>query len=77
MSALVRSDIAMPRNGRSIAVFQTLYAFLIVPPRSQIEDFAGLKDRSWRSRPATPPTKSSLIWCSIRAVSRAHPFAVS
>ncbi|MBX9757903.1 MAG: hypothetical protein K2Y29_03935 [Beijerinckiaceae bacterium] len=42
---LVRSDIAMPRNGRSIAVFQTLYAFLIVPPRSQIEDFAGLKDK--------------------------------
>ena len=43
--ALVRTDIAMPRNGRSIAVFQTLYAFLIVPPRSPIEDFKGLKDR--------------------------------
>jgi TRAP-type uncharacterized transport system substrate-binding protein len=44
--ALVRSDIAMPRNGRSIAVFQTLYTFLIVPPRSTIEDFKGLKDRA-------------------------------
>jgi TRAP-type uncharacterized transport system substrate-binding protein len=44
--ALVRSDVALPRNGRSIAVFQTLYAFLIVPPRSQIEDFKGLKDRT-------------------------------
>ena len=43
--ALVRSDVALPRNGRSIAVFQTMYAFLIVPPRSQIEDFKGLKDR--------------------------------
>ncbi|MCX7339242.1 MAG: hypothetical protein NT037_01770 [Hyphomicrobiales bacterium] len=43
--ALVRSDVALPRNGRSIAVFQTLYAFLIVPPRSQIEDFRGVKDR--------------------------------
>ena len=44
--ALVRSDVALPRNGRSIAVFQTMYAFLIVPPRSQIEDFKGLKDRA-------------------------------
>jgi TRAP-type uncharacterized transport system substrate-binding protein len=44
--ALVRSDIAMPRNGRSIAVFQTLYTFLMVPPRSTIEDFKGLKDRA-------------------------------
>jgi TRAP-type uncharacterized transport system substrate-binding protein len=44
--ALVRSDIAMPRNGRSIAVFETLYALLIVPPRSQIEDFKALKDRT-------------------------------
>jgi hypothetical protein len=36
----------MPRNGRSIAVFQTLYVFLIVPPRSTIEDFKGLKGRA-------------------------------
>ncbi len=43
--ALVRSDVAMPRNGRSIAVFQTLHAFLMVPPRSPVEDFKGLKDR--------------------------------
>ncbi|MFN3892757.1 MAG: TAXI family TRAP transporter solute-binding subunit [Beijerinckiaceae bacterium] len=44
--AVVRSDVAMPRNGRSIAVFQTLYAFLIVPPRSAIDDFKSLKDRT-------------------------------
>jgi TRAP-type uncharacterized transport system substrate-binding protein len=44
--ALVRSDLAMPRNGRSVAVFQTLYALLIVPPRTQIKDFKGLKDRT-------------------------------
>ncbi len=44
--ALVRSDIAMPRNGRSIAVFETLYALLIVPPRTKIEDFKGLKDKT-------------------------------
>lgn len=44
--AIVRSDVAMPRNGRSIAIFQTLHAVLIVPPRSPIEDFRGLKDRT-------------------------------
>jgi TRAP-type uncharacterized transport system substrate-binding protein len=44
--ALVRSDVAMPREGRTIAVFQTFYAFLMVPPRSTIEDFKGLKGRT-------------------------------
>ena len=52
--ALVRSDIAMPRNGRSIGVFQTLYAFLIVPPRSTIEDFKALKDRTIAIVPNSP-----------------------
>lgn len=58
--ALVRSDVAMPRNGRSIAVFQTLYAFLIVPPRSTIEDFKGLKDRAVALVPNSPGNEKLL-----------------